>query len=336
MRKLFLILIIVCIFMVTACSLNKTEDVLLLDEKSLYDMDMDRLESLREELYSGKTLSEILPNEKYNATLLDYYIEKHTVVNNTPIAVPNYAQYPLNQKIEADLDGDDRLETIMVTTTESGVKLRINDLETEYSGFTNLVDHFAIVDIDTNDKYKEVAISDYGPSNDDYTIYYHYDGKKIVFMNEGANQNRPVSEVMKPWNDDKIGGLFSYIECNGSGIITAKQRASILQTWWYSIKYKLTEGHLLQVEPEIFKVDYKVFVLNEIPLYLQRDDKSSTIIMQKGTIVRFTALDDIEWIQVTLSDGQTGWFKIKDVTAIVNGTQELQAADVFFCLDYAD
>lgn len=269
--------------------------------------------------------------------MLDYYLDWDSRRVKPSLHSSAYKWYPFNQEIEYDLNGDGKPDKIIITLSDSGVMLKINDVEMDclYSS-ENTVDGFAIINIDYADNYKEIVISDTGYSSDFTSRFYGYDGKKIIYMNEGASISRPVPEDAKEWVvSDKIEGLFTNMEI-GNGGITTLQRATTLQTWWYPLRYELTDGHLLQAVAEIFEVDYEVFVLSDMPLYSEKSETSSTIDMRKGTLAKITALDDIEWIQIRLDDGQKGWFKIKSHDVIVVKDNEIKASDVFFYLYSAD
>ncbi len=311
----------------------------VINEEDLYTMSEDEIKAKLDAL-RAKPSNELSADDKYNTSLLDYYLEVTYGDYNThvPLGSSNYIKYPYNKEIKVDLNGDGKLDKIVVTPTDQGVVLNINGLKYDYNHFGNLAEEFAIIDIDESDKFKEIVISDYGPSSDDTSIFFCFDGKKIVYMNENASNNRPrpKGEDQLYGGNDEIGGEFSYIECGGKGEIVTLQRAALLHTWQYPIRYKLTDGHLLRVQPEIFKVSWKVFTLRELPLYTERDKKSRQITMDKGTVVTFTALDDIEWIQVTLPDGQRGWFWVKNHSNIINGNEEIFGHQVFFGLCYAD
>ena len=315
----------------------------------VYVSEIDRIKAERDDLYNSKPFEEMSPDEKDHALFLDYYIHWYEMTSWGPDTAsiptpPNYELYPYNQEVMVDLNGDGKPDKIMVIPYENnydiGLKIIINGLEYDYREYQDninfwLRDCFEVVDIDMNDRYKEIFIKGMTPGGAFVYHFFSYDGEKIVFMSEDTYESiRPPDEYLlglhgiRDW-----GGNINFV---GNGEIIAYQRAKILQTWFYPLRFVLTEEHLLRAIPEeIYKTDYEVFVLKEIPLYTERDETSPTIIMEKSTIVTLTGLDNIEWIQVTLADGQVGWFKIKEFMFIVIGDEEIVGTDVFFPLSMA-
>src|SRR5437764_1241005 len=83
----------------------------------------------------------------------------------------------------SDLNGDGISDTITLSFIDErgplDYNLRINNVEiTSYA--TNILPIFNIVNIDTNDKFKEIAIYEEGPSSDEATTFYFFNGKHII------------------------------------------------------------------------------------------------------------------------------------------------------------
>jgi len=280
-------------------------------------LDYNGLKKLRDEVYAGRAFSELLPNEQYNVKLLDFLIndfkdnQYSCAIGPAEPKVPNYKEYPADKEIEIDLNGDgvpERIQVVSVWDDEEGPisRLLVNDVEYDY--FTSWgdwipVDEFYIVNIDTADSYLEIAIRESNAvSLLDYTRYYYYDGEKVVYM----------GSVQAPYLYRGDGTVIGTDDC----------RLGLLYTY-LPFKYKLDKNHMLTLVPEIYKLDYKVFVLRDLPLYTSRDTKSATILMEKGTTVRITGRDgyDEGWTQLTLANGTIGWTNIG-----------YDCEDVLFCI----
>ena len=351
MKRLFVTCLLLC-FLCSAChssgapleppkesqSVTQTEnqDMELLNPNEILDMNEAALRQKRDEIYAGRLMSELLPNERYNIALLDYAVSffYEREYNESPV-LSNYKTYPINQAVYEDLNGDGTEDEIIVSCTiDRDVSVMVNGTKIVYENFYNLRENFAIVDIDTSDNYKEIAISFMGPSGMGSSVFFYYDGESVVCMNEGCNDERPVTGGRG--NDDFIGENFTRIGCAGDGIIIGSQRAALLHTWFYPIRYKLSQDHRLEFIPDdVFKVDWPVFTLRPLTLYTERTEDSPTIEMDMGIIARLTALDDIEWVQVTLPGGEEGWFKLENFNNIIDKSGSFWGHEVFFHLRYA-
>jgi hypothetical protein len=86
-------------------------------------------------------------------------------------------------KTSVDLNGDKESENIILTKIgeTGGYYLEISGKKTE-GKIGDVPDGFLIIDINTNDKYKEIAVHTPGPSDDDEYLIYWYDGKSIKEM----------------------------------------------------------------------------------------------------------------------------------------------------------
>jgi len=298
----------------------------------MWSMIIDDVKAMIDEIQSIPSDLQ-LPSEQRTLLLLEFYHHWYTTppVHRIP-PEPSYLQeHPFDTQVEVDLTGDGKKDKVTVIMEKVGeweylLTLQVNDIKLELTLDNNIpyivspVEGFAIVDIDTNDNYLEIVISDYGPSNDDFSHIFRFDGKKIIYVGG-------------------ISGLYSGIEFLGNGELITVQRASILQTWFFSQKYTVSEKHIIEAVTEDLyiplHIETRYFMLTDLPLYTQRDEDSSTFIIKQTSIVTFTAHDNTEWIQVTLTDGQIGWFKVKDYMTIVTD-DEIPAYDVFFMLSFAD
>jgi len=314
---------------------------------TLINMPADEAAAMLDDIYQNRTYDELSPDEKYNADLVGYWLTLLSTGGLTPEpADSDYTEYPFGGEADVDINGDGIADKIIVSLLKDDigrdicVKISVNDASAEFDYPVYMTGGFAIVDIDKSDNYKEIVISDNGISDDYFSLFYYYDGGKIIQMGEGANETR----VFPPDYDsaanllasDYISGLYTTIECTGNGEITAPQRSVILQTWYYPLKYVLTEDHHLRAVLGIYTVDWPVFALMTLPLYTEMDESSETLTLEEGASARLTALDDVEWVQVTAQDGRIGWLKVNKFNNIVINGNEVMAGQVFFFLSSAD
>ena len=291
-----------------------------------YEIDMTKLKKLRDGIYAGRKLSELLPNEQYNAKLLDFMIDEYPdnqyscAIGPTGPGLSSQKQYPVDKEIVLDLNGDgvpERIQIVSIWDDEDSAASLLLVNGVEYFRFTSWgdfipVSEFHIVDIDIGDNYREIAVSTGHPYfSYDFTYYFYYDGKKIVEM-------------------DSIQGAYLY---KGDGTVTGWTNSWGFLYTHLPVKYKLDKNHMLIRVPEPYKLNYKVFVLRNLQLYTSRDTKSAAILMEKGSTVRITGVDGEEWTQITLASGVVGWIKRTDYSTLANSKEPLEAEDIFFPID---
>jgi hypothetical protein len=259
--------------------------------------------------FSTKEFSDI---ENYNISLIKYfenqYNNKHTDTS------PLINVYKADTVVSFDLNGDGVKENITYKL-RSG-ELVINNKAVKVN-LEDLVESFAIVDLDSKDKLKEVLISDYGPSDDYSTYYYYFDGANIVKMGETE-------------------GLFDTgISFDGSGKINAETRGRILQTWFFNKSFQLSKQHKIEeIFQELYVTDFDASLKIPLKLYKNRGDSVPSLLINKGQKVKIIGTDDKEWCLIKTSTGTKGWIAVDDFSIIRNNG--LQAWEVFEGLCYAD
>jgi len=252
--------------------------------------------------------------ERYNVELIRYRERMNQKVYEYGSLQGN--PYAYGEKAYEDLNRDGKKDKIICKKKDDGFDIIVNGKEYHGTGFYNLTDTFAITDIDPSDRYKEIIISDVGPSSDNFSKYYYYDGEKIVFMGE-------------------TGGLYnSGIRLMEAGKIAALARGQILQTWFLDKYYKLSITHTLEEIPQdIYNTDYEVFAKVSIRLYTDRE-KSGSFILDGGQIVNIAGTDNEKWCLLRTLKGEEGWLEVSDFCCV--GDNKINAAEIFDGLCYAD
>jgi hypothetical protein len=176
--------------------------------------------------------------------------------------IPNFFNPRLTSAFEilktakVDLNGDGNAEEISISAipdSYGGFVLNVNELSTE-GKLSDDINGFAIVDVDTSDEYKEIAVHSPGPSDDDDYLVFWYDGKSIK----------------------KMGRLWRWPRFLGNGIVMVKDW--IDSFWWKTDKYLLNkEKRTLQLVPQgLYYVGIETSVIKSFPIYRAKGD--STII----------------------------------------------------------
>lgn len=230
--------------------------------------------------YSDEILGGV---EKQNAAFIKQYTDK----------IKKYFCKIEGKTAAEDLNGDGSRDQIKLECEPGSdtFTLYINDSILNGKG-CNLDGVMYLCDIDPADSYKEIAITESGPSADEATYFYYYDGRKINFMG-------------------KIQGSQYNIKITGSGMLTTGSRGHILQTWFYKDQYRLSANHELDNIPqELYNMNTMVIVKKEMPLQKSPVDTSTAVRLEPGEVVLIAACDNKEWCLVETSSGEKGWFAV--------------------------
>lgn len=223
----------------------------------------------------------------------------------------------------ADIDNDGKEETINLFITKNEVigaetTLSIGDLSVEVPG-NNPRSNFEIVDINSEDKIKEIAITDEGPSSDFVTYFYAF----------GQNKWREVGNIP----GDVNGMTFSR-----KGSVVTLARGKILDTWFYKETYELSDQGTLNVVPKDFYVREApidpLTVLQTFNPQISPIDSTTSVALKKDDIVTIVGCDNIEWCKIQTTDGKQGWFALENFN-IIKGA-EIQVGEIFAGLSNAD
>jgi len=197
------------------------------------------------------------------------------------IGIPGYVlsksqPLVLLESRDFDLDGDGKKDRMLLCFYSNTV------YSDAYNRFTieigrsiiagrgdNLDCKFKVLDIDSNDRFREIVVPESGPS-DDYGIHvFRFDGSDILYLGYV-----PGSLY---WGD---GVIF-----DGSGIIKGKCRANILQTWWYRCEFKVDKSQKLEcIEKDFYEMKPKVNVTLKLDLPLVKSPSDLVDPFVKTTI----------------------------------------------------
>lgn len=225
-------------------------------------------------------------------------------------------EYPIiaaiGEPVSADLDLDGTKENICVSLRqnfegEDIVCLKINGVdcsdELYVEGLTSLTcpdpDYWMITDIYGGDSQLEIAIQDWGDSDDYFTNFYRFwDGS--VYSIGG------VPGIIKTaWSENGI-------TFDGCGRVFSMIRLDVLQTWFADAEFEINNAEMLSVVPEeLYYANYPTDVLTKTALtaYDGRDGESFTI--DAGVSMTVMATDNCEWIYCeSETEDWALWFRI--------------------------
>lgn len=237
-------------------------------------------------------------------------------------------------KSKVDLNGDGSKESIRLKTYDTAYfaydtieyDLFVDDYEINIRGsMINPV--FNIVDINKEDKYLEIAVSEEGPSADYETTFFRYDGKslKVLSKIEGYYGSFPDSESQ--------GDMV----IDGSGIIKTNTRGEILQTWYYEDTYKLSsEDEFIHIKKDLYPMITKVKLLHDLKTFKERESSEEAFTIKKGEKAIIMETDNKSWVSIKNSKNEIGWFEVHGFGIIENQEKDIYPFEYFNGLIMAD
>jgi len=208
-----------------------------------------------------------------------------------------------------DLNSDQIEEEIKLESSYNTYEFRllVNDRAVDGKFIDGDADGFKVIDINTNDKYKEIAVHTPGSSSDDVYVIYWYDGKEIVFM-------------------DRLSRWPSF---NGNGIVYVNNWEGF---WSSRDKYVLdnSERKLKKVEQFAYYVGITITVKNGFEIFRERDLKDKVALLSEGSEIILILCDkgyenynDHRYL-IRSTSGLLGWV---DFRTIWDNTEGIHTAD---------
>lgn len=256
---------------------------------------------------------------------------------------------PYGMSMDADLDGDGTNENICYNINipepemqegEDGESYEVEgeptcSLTINGTDFTDVLNqqeefyvaspasHYYLVDLDRSDAYVEIALVDYGYSDDPVTAFLRYDKGQVTCL--GTIQETLDSE-----------GCTLY----GDGNLSARAHSNMLETISYPYDYTVKDGKLQVVPKEWYSIDndsrteeYRHHaVLKEVKVYTENSTSSETktLTSQDGPVT-FVASDNNEWVKLQTQDGSTYYLHMVSgsFTEIDSAGETMDATEVF-------
>ncbi|WP_455718199.1 YARHG domain-containing protein [Anaerosporobacter sp.] len=241
-------------------------------------------------------------------------------------------KYKIGQQIKVDLDGDGKKNVLEY-------QLKKGDSETDYKAYIIIdgttfdiedfdISHitpeesgFYITDLADFKAGLEIAILDYGRSDDLATHFFTYNGK---LERIGTISGFPFKEY---------GGFDGF---TNPLTVTGTIRADIIHTcyaqadWRYDVENNKLEFQDNGYYPIVEK-SHELYV--DLPVYYEMSEDSTTSVIKAQKEVFFVATDGKEWIEVKGKDGTKGYMHVKDRKIL---PLNREATEVFSNLDFFD
>lgn len=225
------------------------------------------------------------------------------------IEIGEDVEFQKDEVYDIDLNNDGIAEKILYEIEndseyeEEGIAhLTINDID--YSNEIELffpAQVFHIIDVDTIDNYYELLLSSYGPSNDLMSIWYRYDGDKLI--NIGTTEMIP--------------GEGLTVEKDNSIIIY--NRTDILETSFIPVIYTIENNEIKKVQKEgelylwsSFREELLKSPL-DLVVYTERNTTSEKVTIPQNSEFDSNTTDNKEWVNIIYNETEY-WLHI------INGT----------------
>lgn len=261
----------------------------------------------------------------------------------TPSARPtvqpaaNGVKYPLDvkcgEKVSADLDGDGEKDTICYVP-ESGDAdkyWRIGSLTVNGTDFTDDIygqgfhsdtpdaDWYALTDLDKGDGLLEIAVQDWGPSDDCITSFFRYDGAHLRYI--GC-----VSGLVRGQDGD------SDLTFYGDGTVGSYTRLAVFQTWFSQVVWA-PDGNGFSVVPQdvyYSKQTYAVTAAKDLAVYAEADESSPRTTLSSGAGFTVIGTDNSRWVLCRDGAGAEFWLHLDEdgfMTETADGSYSWEAVD---------
>lgn len=195
-----------------------------------------------------------------------------------------------------DLDGDGVKEriTLRILSDSNDFELRIGDA-TVRGRLNRWIDGFQVIDLDTRDRVKEVAVHTPGLSDDDEYRLYCYDGKAVR----------------------EVGYLTRWPKFAGQGIVYVRDWKGF---WDQTDQHVLdAQTHTLRLTPQEFHyVGVTATVSKSVPILETREGKDIVAQLAPGGKA-VILLNAGKWYLVKSATGMLGWIEEEAVRANFSG-----------------
>lgn len=245
---------------------------------------------------------------------IDVYVNMDGREPATPLLLENSAMKAgMGDLIGADLDGNGVVDDVSLwlePEASGGERVALNINGVDYSGaVSDLAEGFdcpddafwAITDLDAADGLLEIAIQDWGPSDDLTTSFFRFDGSRLFYLGS-------VEGFL--YHTDGSGSVSML----GGGKISSYMRLSILQTWYAMVQYGLGADGRLAVIPQEF---YTSTFLNQqttlqrgVYAYDSPNPNGGSRVLSAGTTAQIVGTDNVQWVKLRLADGSECWLQM--------------------------
>ncbi len=234
----------------------------------------------------------------------------------------------LGETVHIDLNGDGTEDEITFNAEESSDYVYVPNLTingADYSGvfednqcyFAYPYEEYIIMDIDETDDYLEIAVQDYGMSDDPMTTFLRYDGNDVIYMGYVC---------------DRVSDL--YIVNDGNGKLHVRERMHIFETVNMKTIYEVENNQLVRCMDDLYEIAYtdatrQKGLLRDLYVFTEMSTDSEVVKLDKETEIIALATDNTEWVQIQYEDGNIYYIHVVNHYMIDMNGLEVDSRDVF-------
>lgn len=234
----------------------------------------------------------------------------------------------VGETVTIDIDGDGSADEVKFDVEESSDYTYIPTLVINGATYSNVFDdnqcyfaypydRYVIMDIDDSDNFLEIAVQDYGMSDDPMTAFLRYDGSKVTYLGEIYDR---VSDM--------------YIVNDGKGTINARVRMNIFETIRMKTSYKVEDDKLTMCMADLYSIAYTdggatKTLLQDLIVYQEMSTESETVTLAEGAEIVALATDNTEWVQIADEDGNIYYVHVVNYFMIDMNGNEVDSREVF-------
>mgnify|MGYP005857005725 CR=1 FL=1 len=211
---------------------------------------------------------------------------------SSPLAPDAATAQTFSMSASADLDGDGKMEKITlqpIADDASRYRLSVDSASVE-GKLGDEVDGLQVIDIDTRDRFREVAVHTEGSSSDDEYRIYGFDGSRLYEM----------------------GCLVRWPKFQGNGIVLVDDWRGF---WSQRDKYVLTADRRLGLVPQdMHAVSISARVEKSFPIY--RTPGSAAV------VANLMAGSEIQLLVAKVEGASGRWYMVKSSTNLIGWAHE--------------
>lgn len=237
--------------------------------------------------------------------------------------------------VSADLDGDESIDAIYYDTScqngSSDVSSTLTINGTDYSDLLSNEEcslsegasgnnglEYYLIDLDTSDKYIDIAILDRGLNDDYSTYFFRYVDYNLMYM--GCVPDLLSNDSFQIYQD---------------GTMSANMPISLLETAYVTASYEIRKNKIEPGETDWFYLNtanmtaesMKHDILTDVTVYTTNNRRSDAITLTVSAgPVSFLATDNEHWVMLQTADESVYYMYLEDFSTLESG-QNVQ--DVF-------
>jgi len=233
---------------------------------------------------------------------------------------------PVLEEVLFDLDGDgaeDSVQYAILDDEGMSFNLSANGIGIDQDG-CYVAETAYIVDLDDADPYKEIAVSEYGPSDDLMVHFLRFNGSEwtVVGYIPGfvtADENAASTTTT----------LY------GDGTLDTQRRGEVVCTWFFTARYQMEEDALIWQEADAYEMSIPVTLGVDLALTAIPGGSEVVATLPQGTETEIKETDNFSWVSFQLEDGSIGYASLgEDGFSLVD--PPLPTYEVFEGLNFAD